>query len=52
MKKTALTLAAFGLAAITPQAAHAMECCKDGKCECCMKEDGAAEENHEGAPQQ
>jgi hypothetical protein len=40
MKKLFATFAAVGLAAGLPHAAHAMECCKEGKCECCKKEDG------------
>jgi hypothetical protein len=51
MKKLFATFAAAGLAAAFPHAAHAMECCKDGGCECCKKEDGTAEPAPEG-PQQ
>ena len=41
MKKLLVTLAAFGFAtAGLPHAAHAMECCKDGKCACCEKKEG------------
>ena len=50
MKKLFVTLATVGLAAAIPQAAHAMECCKDGTCECCKKDDGA-EPAPESAPQ-
>jgi hypothetical protein len=49
MKKLLATLAAVGFAAAIPQAAHAMDCCKDGTCECCKKEEGAAEPAPEGA---
>ncbi len=41
MKKVLATLTALGLAVGLPHAAHAMECCKDGACECCKKEEGA-----------
>lgn len=51
MKKLFATVAMFGLAAGIPHAAHAMECCKDGKCECCKKEEGTAEPAPEGAHQ-
>jgi hypothetical protein len=51
MKKLFATFAAVGLAAAVPHAAHAMECCKDGSCECCKKEDGADEPAPEGEHQ-
>ena len=51
MKKLFATFAAVGLAAAFPHAAHAMECCKDGTCECCKKDDATAEPAPEGAPQ-
>ena len=49
--KLFVTLAALGFAAAVPQAAHAMECCKDGECECCKKDEGTAEPAPEGQHQ-
>ena len=49
MKKLFVTLASVGLAAAFPHAAHAMECCTDGSCECCKKDDAVAEPAPEGA---
>ncbi len=51
MKKLFAAFAAAGLAAAFPHAAHAMECCKDGKCECCKKEEGTTEPAPEGHQQ-
>ena len=51
MKKLFATLTAAAALAAIPHAAHAMECCKDGTCECCKKEDGAAEPAPEGTHQ-
>jgi hypothetical protein len=51
MKKIFLSVAAFGIAAAVPHAAHAMECCEEGKCECCKKEEGTAEPAPEGHQQ-
>jgi len=48
MKKLFSTFAAVGLAAAFPHAAHAMECCKDGTCECCKKDDAATEPAPDG----
>jgi len=48
MRKLFVTFAAVGLTAALPQAAHAMECCKDGTCECCKKDEAAAEPAPEG----
>jgi hypothetical protein len=48
MKKLFVTLAAVGLSASFPHAAHAMECCKDGNCECCKKDETTAEPAPEG----
>lgn len=48
MKKVLVTLAALGLSAGLPQAAHAMECCKDGPCKCCIKEESTDEPAPEG----
>jgi hypothetical protein len=42
MKKLLTMVAAFGMAAGLPHVAHAMECCKDGKCECCKKDEASA----------
>jgi hypothetical protein len=44
-----LIAAAFALTMV-PVAAHAMECCEDGKCACCKKEGGTdapAPEGHD-----
>lgn len=52
MKNLFATLAAATLTAALPHAAHAMECCKDGNCECCKTDDSDAEPAPESAPQQ
>jgi hypothetical protein len=41
MKTLFSAFAALGLSLSLPSAAQAMECCKDGKCECCNKENDA-----------
>ena len=45
MKKLFALIGAFGLAAGLPQAAHAMDCCKDGKCACCAPKEGGDKDN-------
>jgi hypothetical protein len=49
MKKAFVTLAALTMAAGISGTAHAMECCEDGKCECCKKEDDGAAPAPDGA---
>ena len=51
MKELLVTIAAVGLGAALPHAVHAMECCEDGKCECCKPDEGAAEPAPEGQQQ-
>jgi hypothetical protein len=51
MKKLFVTMVALGLGAGLPQAAHAMECCEDGTCECCKNEEDTAEPSTQGAHQ-
>ena len=36
---------------MVPAAAHAMDCCKDGSCECCKKEEGTPTPAPEGHDQ-
>lgn len=43
MMKIMMALGALALFASIPHVAQAMECCKDGICECCRPDDSAAE---------
>ena len=51
MKKLFVMIAGMGLSIALPQAAHAMDCCKDGKCACCTKDDDASAPDSGSTPQ-
>lgn len=46
-----MKLRLFALIAATmliPGTAHAMDCCKDGKCACCAPKEGGEKDVHKG----